>query len=358
MVINQEITAAGGTFTFDPSTWGDGSTILLYSSGSITLAAPVSINLSALPASGCRLIIACSVGVNTIDLNSNTFTINGKSFAQWEIDNNFLVWIGNTGGGNAYVDYLVDLYGNSNEGGLSGVIMLDDTIDLVKLTGLTSAQIILGNASDIPTATTVTGDVTISNTGVTAIGASKIVDSQINASAAIALSKLAALTPSKVAVTDGSGVITTANQVSATLGGTNIDTSASTGFPIVAAGTWSVAAQTQTLRCDISFVTAAQGTYYVRVPFPCTVTAAKARVTSTVSGTDDGTITLKDNGGTSMTGGLITIPASSAHGTGVAVTTTANNTFTANQEIQLLVAKTTSGGLCSVDITITRTTLS
>jgi hypothetical protein len=60
-----------------------------------------------------------------------------------------------------------------------------------KLASMTSARILLGNSSNVPTATAVTGDVTISNAGVTAIATGVIVNADINASAAIAYSKLA-----------------------------------------------------------------------------------------------------------------------------------------------------------------------
>jgi hypothetical protein len=60
-----------------------------------------------------------------------------------------------------------------------------------KLASLTSGNIILGNASNVPTVTAVTGDVTISNTGVTAIASGVIVNADVNNSAAIAFSKLA-----------------------------------------------------------------------------------------------------------------------------------------------------------------------
>jgi hypothetical protein len=59
-----------------------------------------------------------------------------------------------------------------------------------KLAALPSANIIVGNATDVPTAVAVTGDVTISNAGVTAISAGVIVDADINAAAAIADTKL------------------------------------------------------------------------------------------------------------------------------------------------------------------------
>jgi hypothetical protein len=56
---------------------------------------------------------------------------------------------------------------------------------------LQSAHIFVGNASNVPTDVAVTGDIAISNTGVTSIGAGVIVNADINASAAIAYSKLA-----------------------------------------------------------------------------------------------------------------------------------------------------------------------
>jgi hypothetical protein len=63
-------------------------------------------------------------------------------------------------------------------------------IALSKLASGTSAQVIVHNSSGVPTATTVTGDVTISNTGVTSIGSGVIVNADINASAAIDKTKI------------------------------------------------------------------------------------------------------------------------------------------------------------------------
>jgi len=60
-----------------------------------------------------------------------------------------------------------------------------------KLASVTAGQVLLGNASNVPTSTSFSGDVTINSSGVTAIGAGVIVDADISASAAIALSKLA-----------------------------------------------------------------------------------------------------------------------------------------------------------------------
>jgi hypothetical protein len=63
-------------------------------------------------------------------------------------------------------------------------------IDHSKLANITAGQVLLGNASNVPTATALTGDVTVNNTGVTAISAGVIVDADVNASAAIAGTKI------------------------------------------------------------------------------------------------------------------------------------------------------------------------
>jgi hypothetical protein len=86
-------------------------------------------------------------------------------------------------------------------------------IDYSKLAALTSGNIVLGNASNVATSTAVTGDVTIGNTGVTAISSGVIVDGDINASAEIAVSKLADGTARQLLQTDaaGTGVEWTSN---------------------------------------------------------------------------------------------------------------------------------------------------
>lgn len=58
---------------------------------------------------------------------------------------------------------------------------------------LPSAQILVGNAAGVAAAVAMTGDIAITNAGVTSIVAGVIVDADINAAAGIAYSKLAAL---------------------------------------------------------------------------------------------------------------------------------------------------------------------
>ena len=69
-----------------------------------------------------------------------------------------------------------------------------------KLAALTSAQILVGNGSNVPTAVAVTGDISINNAGLTAIAAGVIVDADISGSAAITGSKIATGTTSAVGV--------------------------------------------------------------------------------------------------------------------------------------------------------------
>ena len=79
---------------------------------------------------------------------------------------------------------------------------------------LNSANILVGNSSNVATGTAVTGDVTISNTGVTAINSDVIVNADINTSAAIADTKLATIaTAGKVS--NSATTATSANTASA-----------------------------------------------------------------------------------------------------------------------------------------------
>jgi len=103
----------------------------------------------------------------------------------------------------------------------------DAAIAHSKLASITAGQVLLGNASNVATATALSGDVTISSSGVTAIGTGVIVDADINASAAIALSKLAtgalptAITVASANIVDGTIVNADVN-ASAAIAGSKI----------------------------------------------------------------------------------------------------------------------------------------
>ena len=86
--------------------------------------------------------------------------------------------------------------------------MLAGSIALSKLVSLTSGNIIVGSSGNIATATAVTGDVTLSSGGVTAIASGVVVDADINASAGISFSKLATLNSGSILVGNSSNVAT------------------------------------------------------------------------------------------------------------------------------------------------------
>lgn len=86
---------------------------------------------------------------------------------------------------------------------------------------LVSAHILVGNASNIATDVAMTGDVSITNAGLTSVNNVQplvITDAMINTSAAIAVSKLAALPINQVVLTDASGFLTGAGVVAPTVG--------------------------------------------------------------------------------------------------------------------------------------------
>lgn len=73
-------------------------------------------------------------------------------------------------------------------------------IALSKLATSTAGNIIVYNASGVPTSVTESGDITIDSSGVASISSGVIVDADINSSAAIAVSKLATSTTSTIGV--------------------------------------------------------------------------------------------------------------------------------------------------------------
>jgi hypothetical protein len=99
-----------------------------------------------------------------------------------------------------------------------------------KLASLTSANILVGSAGNVATAVAVTGDIGLSNAGVTAIQANVIVNAMVSASAAIARSKLASGSNNHVIINDGSGVMSSEATLAKSRGGSGQDNSSIT-FP-------------------------------------------------------------------------------------------------------------------------------
>jgi hypothetical protein len=81
-------------------------------------------------------------------------------------------------------------------------------IDFSKLAPLTSAHFLIGNASNVATAQSISGDATVTNAGVLTIANGAIDNNKISASAGIDFSKLEALTSAHILVGNSSNVAT------------------------------------------------------------------------------------------------------------------------------------------------------
>jgi len=119
----------------------------------------------------------------------------------------------------AKINDLAVTEGKLGDGAVTSTKILDGTIlnvdinasaaiALTKLATGTVASVVVHNASGVPTATTISGDVTVNSSGVTAIGSGVVVNADINASAAIDYSKLATLTAGSVVLGNSSNVAT------------------------------------------------------------------------------------------------------------------------------------------------------
>lgn len=126
-----------------------------------------------------------------------------------------------TGGAGAVLTSALTIEVKVASGGQSGYLSSTDwnTFNNKLGTSLASARLFVGNGSNVATAVDVTGDVTISNAGVTSIAAGAIINADINASAAIAQTKMAALSASLVMATNGSGFATTVAGFTTTIAG-------------------------------------------------------------------------------------------------------------------------------------------
>lgn len=347
MAIQQyEIPTTGETITFDLEALFDG--LFLYPQASPqTMAANLVVNFTNVPSDGREVVVEWNGG---FDLDGNDFTINGITVTDLmaSLDGKIVFVYGNGAWASTYV---VDL---ATANALTGGVLKDGTVTLGKLVALTSGQIIVGNGSNVPTAVTVTGDVTISNGGVTAIGSDKITNAMVKSNAAIARTKIASSTANHVLINDGSGVMSSEAELDVSRGGLGMSATGATGFLRFSSGVSSIGAITETLIAPVSFETGEVGTIFIDFPYACTILSYQFVCTKALAGTDAGTIQFADNAGTNMTGGLASIPASTAFGTKVGATITAGGDVAINDDIRITTAKTTAGGRGFVSITYTR----
>jgi len=343
---NINFTDAGGTFTVDVTQVDN--VILVPDTLPITMTNNVEINFDGTPNEGDFVTIGWGTGIT---IGANTFTINGVSMSatQMVVEGSMVFFYSN---GNWGDTYMPDLRLSSV---LSGSVLVAGTVGINKLESGTPAQIVIVNSGGIPTLTGVTGVVAITDGGVTSIVDGSIVNADINASAAIARTKLANGTANQVVINDGSGVMSSEAQLATVRGGTGADTSGSTGFPTINAGAWTVGAISEIITLDVSFETDEIGDFKIKMPYAGTVTGIYAFVTKAIAATDDATIVPKNNAGTTMGSGTITFTAADPRGTAETSTPSTNNTFIANDVLTFTTAKTTAGGKAVLSISVTRT---
>jgi hypothetical protein len=322
-----EITSGGGTITIDV-TQPIPDFIGLYSTTTFSLLGNWSLEFSATPPVGTKITVG--IQLQSVTLNSHTIEIFGSALSQIEL---------RVGGGCYELHYFgglliwVNAPVPSQNNSISGYAI--DAMPTDRISGMTSAQIIVADGSDVAQAVDMSGDVTIDASGVTAIGSGKVTNTQLAGS--IARTKLASGTAYRVLTNNGEGAYTELAQLTAKLGGLGIDNSGATGFVTFNAGTASVNVFTDTNHVNVSFETGYVGDFKVKMGFAGTVTSAYAFLTKTI-GAVDAVITIKNNAGTTM--GSITFTASDAKGTAQTVAISANNTFSAGDVLTF----TTSGG--------------
>ena len=195
--------------------------------------------------------------------------------------------------------------------------------DLFMNTNTSGAALIADGTNFNPVV--ISGDLTISTGGVAAIGSGVIINADVNASAAIAFSKMANLTASRLLVSDGNGDVSVSAVTSTEAGyldtvSSNIQTqlnakAASNYVPT----TITVADESSDTTCFPLFTTAATGDLGPKSASGLTFNAS----TDVLSGTFAGNITGNVTGNTSGTSGSTTGNAATA--TSAATLTTARN---------------------------------
>jgi len=115
--------------------------------------------------------------------------------------------------------------------------------------------------------------------------------------------------------------------------------------------------KTEVITRRVSFESGEECDNQITMYYPGTVLDIYFSVDKVIAGTDNGTITPKNNAGTAMTGGLITVTAAAALDTvfGVAAAPiSGNHTFVSGDVLNFTTAKTTKGGFGTLSIKVQR----
>jgi hypothetical protein len=117
----------------------------------------------------------------------------------------------------------------------NGVLFGNGTGNLQATAAGTGGQVLLANGSGVPTFTSVSGDITIDSSGVTAIGANKVTDADLLTGTFTHITGTGALTAGSIA--SGFGTISTGNNITTTATVQGGIVNATTGFQVAGAAT-------------------------------------------------------------------------------------------------------------------------
>jgi hypothetical protein len=273
----------------------------------------------------------------------------------------------------------VALSGDATLSGAGALTIANDAIDNNKLANITRGSIKVGGASNAPTdldaktngyiligdgtdlkSVAVSGDITITSAGVVTIATDGVTNAKLAnmvegtvkvGGASNAPTDLDNSASGAIIIGNGTGVgsyaLTGAVTLSS-LGVTALSNNAVTTAKVlddnITTAKLDANSKYKTIYIEVSFETGELGVFPIKTDFGGTVVSMYAYATKAIAGTDNGTIVLKNNAGTTMTTGTITYTASDARGTQYTVAPSANNTFATEQTLTVTTAKTTAGG--------------
>lgn len=188
---NQIVPSAGATDTIDVSNPSIPAVINLIPEVATpqSLAGNYSLAYSSTSEFSQKILVSWNGG--DFDLSGQSMTIFGVSVSQEMLDTSGLITVLTIDDlGTLVTSYSANL---SVVEALNGNVIKTDTLPLDRLTGMTAAQVILADSGNTPTATTISGDISLDNAGVVTI-----------ANEAVTNAKMADLNSAYFKVGDGS----------------------------------------------------------------------------------------------------------------------------------------------------------
>jgi hypothetical protein len=167
------LTVSGGTINFNGATVSNGGAVTTIDINGGTIDG-TAIGGSSASTGAFSTISATGAITSTLSTGTAPFTITSTTKCT-NLNVDTTDGISLVAGSNGGVVYQSSSTGfTATSAGTAGQIVLSGGSGAPTFLGLTSANIIVGNSSNIPAAVAMSGDLTITNGGVTAIGASKV----------------------------------------------------------------------------------------------------------------------------------------------------------------------------------------